>query len=422
LIFSTILKTPFKLTHDRQEFSDYTGAKISYGMQPMGNELFIQMRDLVFEHGIIEHDIVAIPFQHTKAIFPVNSEKSVLPFDVFAATFFMASRYEEYLPHKRDEHDRFDAKESIAYEFDFVHQPVVNIWTEALWVKLKESHPNIERTSRKFTMITTIDVDNAFKFKQKGAVRTVAGITKDLVSFDFSGLIHRLKVLAGKEQDPYDTFEYQLSLIKKHKLRFIYFFLLGDYGVNDKNIPVTSLKFQSLIKSLADYAEVGIHPSYGSNKSFDQLQKEISRLSHITNLEITKSRQHFLKVKLPETYRNLLDLDITDEYTMGYADLIGFRSGICVPFTFYDLDLEVETQLWIHPFAAMEGTLKYYMDVSLESAFGYYKRLMDEVYAVQGEFITLWHNDTINNQGAWKGWQGLFERIIEYGLELESKA
>ena len=422
LIFSTLLNTKFKVTHNREEFKAYEGAKISYGMQPMGDEAFIQMRELVFEHGIIEHDIIAIPFQHTKAIFPVHHEKSILPFDIFAATFFMASRYEEYLPHKRDEHDRFDAKESIAYECDFIHQPVVNIWAEAFWEYLSKKYPEIERTTRSFKMYTTIDVDNAYAYKQKGVVRTIAGITKDVVSFDFGGLVERVKVLTGKQKDPYDTFDYQLELIKKHNLKFIYFFLLGDYGMNDKNIPVTSLKFQSLIKSLADYAEVGIHPSYGSNSSFEQLQKEIGRLSSITNLEITKSRQHFLKLKLPETYRNLLDLDIVHDYTMGYAALIGFRSGICVPYTFYDLDLEVETQLWIHPFAAMEGTIKYYMDVGLESAFSYYKNLMDEVYAVSGDFITLWHNDTINNEGAWEGWRDLFERIIHYGLELEQKA
>lgn len=422
LIFSTVLQTAFKLTADREEWKAYEGPRVSYGLQPMDDEIFIQYRELLFENGIIEHDLNAIDFEHTKAIFPVNHEKSALPFDIFASSFFMASRYEEYLPHKRDEHDRFDAKESIAYEFGFIDQPVVNIWAEALWQRIIIKYPQVQRKAREFKMLTSIDVDNAYAYRQKGFVRSLAGISKDLLRLNPSGLKKRIRVLMGLERDPYDTFDYQLNLIKKYKLNVIYFFLLGDYGFNDKNIPVTSYKFQSLIKSLADYAQVGIHPSYGSNKSYLQLQKEINRLSSITNLEINKSRQHFLKMKLPETYRNLLDLDIMHDYTMGYAAMYGFRSGLCVPFTFYDLDLEVETLLWIHPFAIMEGTVKYYMDVPVENALRHYRKIMDEVKAVNGDFISLWHNDSINDIGVWEGWRAVFEGMIEYGIELESKS
>src|SRR3972149_4750237 len=114
-------------------------------------------------------------------------------------------------------------------------------------------------------------------------------------------------------------------------------------------------------------------------------------------LIIKNSRQHFLKLTLPETYRNLIDLDITDDYTMGFASQVGFRASICNSFNFYDLDMELETNLKIHPFAVMEGTLKNNMNIHRDDALQKIKQLIDEVKTVNGQFISLWHNDTLSN-------------------------
>ena len=154
----------------------------------------------------------------------------------------------------------------------------------------------------------------------------------------------------GLQKDPFDTYDLQFELQKKYKLKPIYFILFAEYGFNDKNIPVENRVFQTLIKSLADYAEVGIHPSFNSNFSAKKLKDEIARLSKVLNREVTKSRQHFLKLQLPYTYRNLINLDITDDYTMGFAAQPGFRAGICSSFYFYDLDMDSETKLRVHPF------------------------------------------------------------------------
>ena len=102
---------------------------------------------------------------------------------------------------------------------------------------------------------------------------------------------------------------------------------------------------------------------------------------------------------------------------MGYASNYGFRAGTCTPFYFYDLDLEVETNLRVHPFAIMEGTLKYYMGIGPEHAMPHYRRLIDEVKMVNGNFISLWHNDSLNDYKHWKGWKSVFEEMIEYGQE-----
>jgi hypothetical protein len=415
LLFKDILGVDFQLTVDANHFNSFEGAKFNYSNNPIGDELFFTSRNLLFEAGIIEQNISVFDYNNSKTFF-ATGKVSALPFDVFAASFYLVSRYEEYLPHIRDEHDRFDAKDSLAFANGFLQKPVVNIWT--MWVKelIQKKFPSFIFPEKKFKFISTIDIDNAYAYREKGFTRGVGGYLKSASIFNMQEIVERTRVLLGLEKDPYDTYDFQLEMIKKYKLNMIYFFLLGDYGVNDKNLPIESKKFQSLIKMLGDYAQIGIHPSYGANKSKEQLKKEVGRLSNVLHREITKSRQHFLKLRLPETYRNLIDLDITDDYTMGYASQVGFRASICTPFNFYDLDMELETKLKIHPFAVMEGTLKYSINVTPEDAMSKIKPLIDEVKAVNGEFISLFHNDTLSNKKLWIGWQQVFEEMVNYTM------
>ncbi len=237
------------------------------------------------------------------------------------------------------------------------------------------------------------------------------------MNLDFEGLAQRLKVVLGKTKDPYDTFDYLLDLQLKYKFKSIYFFLLADYGHNDKNIPVTSKKFQSLVKSMADYTQVGIHPSWASNTNSEKLAKEIKRLETITKREVTRSRQHFLKLDLPTTYRRLIDLGIKEDYTMGYASQVGFRAGTSLPFYFYDLDMETQTQLLLHPFAVMDGTLNEYLELPVDDAQYLVKELMDSVKKVNGTFISLWHNETVSDNRHWHDWKQVYEFTIEQAFK-----
>jgi hypothetical protein len=415
-MFKDILGIDFKLTTDIEAFRNYQGPKLSYTHNSISNELFFISRSLLFESGITEQNISVFENNYNPVFF-ATGKASAMPFDVFAASFYLVSRYEEYLPHIRDEHDRFDAKDSLAFISGFLEKPLVNIWAIQLKQLIKEKYPTLVFPKSKFEFISTLDIDNAYAYREKGFTRSLGGYLKSLSIGNFSEVTERTRVLLGLEKDPYDTYDFQLEMLKKYKFKSIYFFLLGDYGPNDKNLPIESKKFQSLIKMLADYAQVGIHPSYGSNNSKQQLKKEIGRLSHVLHRDVTQSRQHFLKLRMPDTYRNLIEFDITDDYTMGYATQVGFRASICTPFNFYDLDTETETKLKIHPFAMMEGTLKYRMKIYPKDAMAKIKQLIDEVKAVDGVFISLWHNDTVNNRKIWRGWKTVYEDMVIYATQ-----
>lgn len=413
--FREMLGLELKITENAQEFIAHEGPKLSYTHQALADELFFFSRNLLFETGISEQNISVFEWEGHKVFFSAG-KASAFPFDPFAAGFYLVSRYEEYLPHIRDKIDRFDAKNSLAYQHGFLCRPVVDQWAILLREKLAERFPSLQFGTKKYTYVPTIDIDNAFAYRQKGLMRTLGGYAKALLEFNFEDIRTRTRVLLRLQKDPYDTYEYQLALQKQYGLKPVYFFLVGDYGVNDKNLSTQNRRFRELIRHISDYADVGVHPSFGSNKEPSRLQVEIMRLKNILHRDITRSRQHFLMLKFPNTYRNLLDRDITDDYSMGFANEIGFRAGTCSPFHFYDLDFESETALRIHPFAAMDATLNLYMKLSPGEAIEKVKMLIDETRKVNGVFVSLWHNETLSDEKQWKGWKAVYEEIVRLAV------
>lgn len=415
LLLKDLLEIDFQLTEDIEAFKASEMPKFSYTYNQISDELFVKSSDILFETGMKDQPISVFNYRDTSVFF-ATKKTSEFPFDLFAASFYLVTRYEEYLPHIRDEHDRFDAKTSMAYKHGFLQKPLVNIYAKWLKKALLDYYPNLFISSQKFKFISSIDIDNAYAYREKGVVRNLGGYARAAFELNFSELADRTLALLGFRKDPFDSYAYQLEIMKEHKFKSIYFFLLGDYGVNDKNISVEKPLFQTLIKHIGDYADVGIHPSYGSNKDPEQVKREIERLSNVLHKEVTCSRQHFLKLRMPETYRNLIESDITADYTMGYATDIGFRASICTPFYFYDLDMEMETKLVIHPFSMMEGALKYGMGIAPDQAMNHIRPLIDEVKSVDGVFMSLWHNESLGERKLWKGWKPVYLDMVKYAM------
>ncbi|MBN2175040.1 MAG: polysaccharide deacetylase family protein [Bacteroidales bacterium] len=416
LLFKEMLNTEVQITSNEADFFAYEAIKFNYSKHQLGDELFFCSDNLLFERGIRHIDMNVVEFENLPALFPVYNKDSAFPFDPFAASFYLVSRYEEYLPYRKDEYGRFPANESIAFQKGFLQKPLVNIWALKIAEKISQKFSAFTHKPNKYRYLPTIDIDAAWAYRQKGLFRTVGGFAGALFRQDFEDIKLRMKVLTKMKEDPFDIYGYLFEIQKRYKLSPIYFILFAEYGFNDKNITVTNRNFQTLVKSIADYAEVGIHPSYNSNDYPKKLKKEISRLSKVLNREITKSRQHFLKIQLPTTYRNLINLDILDDYSMGFAAQPGFRASICSPFNFYDLDLDFETKLRIHPFSIMDGTLRDYLNLGTEEALEQISQLIDEVKAVKGTFISLWHNESLGETKRWTGWRGVYEEMTRKAL------
>ncbi|HSH67455.1 MAG TPA: hypothetical protein VLB84_17050, partial [Bacteroidia bacterium] len=199
MLFKDILGINFMLTSDVALFKAHTEEKISYTNNPVGDELFFVSRNLLFETGITEQNITVFEFNEHSAFF-ATGKLSALPFDVFAASFYLVSRYEEYLPHIRDEHDRFNPMDSLAFKYSFLQKPLINIW--AKWVKelLERKFPSIQFPQKKYSFISTIDIDNAYAYREKGVTRSIGGYLKSFFRLDLSEIAERTKVLLRLEK------------------------------------------------------------------------------------------------------------------------------------------------------------------------------------------------------------------------------
>jgi len=409
--FVRILQIPISFTTTVDEFVAHNGPKMTYSKSPLGKEFFVRSHDLLFEQGVNDIEINMSKWDTIPCFFPTG-KIATIPFDIFAASFYLLSRYEEYLPFVQDAYERFPADESLAFKNKFLDKPIIDIWAYKFLEYLKEKFPNYEYTQRKFEFISTFDVDNVFAYKQKGFIRNFGGFFRDLFRFRIRNLFERVLVLTNFRKDPYNTYDYILNISKKNKIKTIFFFLIGDYTTYDTNVSSSNSIYKSLIKSIADYVDVGLHPSYFTMSNAEKLKREKKRLEAIVNKPILKSRQHFLRLKIPETYQNLLDLEVKEDYSMGYAQEVGFRASTCTPFYFYDLDFEIQTPLKIFPFAVMDSTLNYYKRYVPAIAKSKINILIEEVKKVNGTFILLFHNETFSEDKRWKGWRKVYEDVI----------
>ena len=411
-VFTRILLIPVDFTTKVEDFVAFNGPKMTYTKSPFGNEFFVKSNDLLFEQGVNDMEIIIQKWEEVACFFNAGP-KSLIPYDIFAASFYLISRYEEYLPHVKDAHGRYTAEQSMAYKYRFLEKPVVDIWAYKLLKALKEKFPDYEYKKRSYEFISTVDIDNAYAYKHKSFVRTIGGFANDLAHFKLLNIWHRFAVIFNLKKDPFDTFEQFLTTRKKQQIKTIFFFLIGDYTTFDTNVSASKTKYRLLIKEMLDYASVGLHPSYFTMNNASLLKKEKKRLEGIINTPIQRSRQHYLRLSLPETYQNLIDLEIEEDYSMGYASNVGFRASTCTPFYFYDLDFEIQTPLKIFPFALMDTTLNDYMKLTPRQSLGKIRDLKNEVKAVNGTFITLFHNESLSDYLRWKGWKRLFDSMIK---------
>ena len=411
-ILARTLLIPVSFTSKVEDFVAHNGLKLSYTKTALGSEFFIKSNDLLFEQGVNDLEINVQKWDDVPCFFATNINSS-LPFDIFAASFYLITRYEEYLPHVKDSHGRFTAEQSLAFKYKFLEKPVIDIWSYKFLSLLKERFPDYTYKTRKYNYISTIDIDNAYAYKHKSFIRGFGGFFMDIFRFKLRDVWNRTAVNLNLKKDPFNTFNELLSFKKEFNIKTIFFFSIGDYTTFDTNVSASKNKYKLLIKNVQDYALVGLHPSYFTMNNASMLKKEKGRLENITNTTIKKSRQHYLRFNLPETYQQLIDLEIDEEYSMGYASNVGFRASTCTPFYFYDLDFEIQTPLKVFPFALMDTTLNDYLKLTPKQSLGKIRDLRNEIKAVNGTFITLFHNESLSDYLRWKGWKRLYESMLK---------
>ncbi len=388
-----ILGIEVKFTSTIEEFIAYSGPKLSYGKKELGNELFIQSSELLMQEGFESIDINVKDWEDTKCFFAVGKNSS-LPFDIFSASFYLLSRYEEYLPQVKDEKGRFLASESIAFKSGFLQDPVVDIWAYKFKNLLLLSFPDIKFLIRKPIVHTIINANQPSLYKNKCLLITIIGFINDLFSFNLKSIFDRSSVLFRFRKDPFNTFNWIINSAKNSKSKLTVFFLLGASKNFEESLNSQKKYFKLLVKNVSDYQEIGLIFSDEALKDLVILNKEKEQIEAITNRALVCSMNNDYLVSLPHNYRNLIELEIATDYTMVYENVMGFRASTCSPFLFYDLDYEIVTPLKIHPIALVtKGLNKIATSKKLDTI----QKMMESVKKVNGTFSMIFYNYNFMN-------------------------
>lgn len=400
-------KIAYQITNDPIYYEVLEGFKFNYSGQHFDSGLQILPSEVLFSEEIIEYQIEKTLFYQEECL----TFNGIV--DPIASIFYIITRYEEYLIEKRDVHDRFEATNSLQFRFDWLEQCICDHWCEDLISFMeKEYQKAIPYYELPITFIPTFDIDNVRAYQWKEGLRSWVGILKDRWKKNQVSLAMRKNVKLGKHKDPYDTFDEILAL-KNLQIEPLVFWLIGDFAKYDRNVSSLDKRHITLIQDIASNIEVGIHPSYKSNFSTFYLEKEIVRLKEILEQDVLLSRQHYLKLNLPFTYRNLQQCKVEHDYSMGYASNVGFRAGTARPFLFFDLPKNSISNITVHSFCYMDVTFLDYLNCSLSESKNKVESLYQEITTYGGEFIPLWHNESISNYGRWKDWKELYDFTID---------
>jgi hypothetical protein len=393
------------------EFQSAKGVKINYTTLVVDAHVHIIPAGLLNETGISKSQPQVGMVGELPVLFPDSNTRGP-GFDFFSAVFWMLSRMEEYEFTSNDAFGRFAAQQSLAYKNNFLELPVVDAWVKLLLELPAFRQENIQSTDI-FKFICTIDVDNAYAIYGKPWWRQVLASGRDVLRGKPGFVFKRWKIWNGKLPDPNDTYSFLEKTSTEYKTPVLFFYLLGDYGSYDKNLTWDSAEMKKLVTKNASWTLPGIHPSFNSCNNAEMIKRETKRLRDISGMRVNSSRQHYLKCLFPYTFRHLIDAGIRNDYTLGFHDLPGYRAGTGHNFYFYDVLEENTTELLLRPFVLMDGTLHDYMKLDIEAAM----KKTEEIFATAKKYgspvCTLWHNDSIHDEGLWKGWQKIFLRQFE---------
>lgn len=393
--------------------SDRSGIRFNYSNKETSGGRWIRPSSIMMEKGAREVLVEKVQYEGIDCL----SIDGVV--DPVASVFYILTRYEEYNLEICDLHGRFPFEYSILNKLGLIDRAMCDHWSRFL-IDLLDKDLSLEAAIRTsltkggMRFVPTFDIDNSFAYLHKKGLRKVFSTAKDVLNADWNRIKERKKVNSGEIKDPYDTYDKieEVALICEETRIF---WLVGDKGDKDRNISVEQKDQKELIQRLESSLQIGLHPGYQSFGSGEKISNELKRLESICGHPITSSRQHFLRFRLPKTYRQLLNAGITDEYSMGFAEHTGFRCGTARAHPWFDLNTNEKTDLMIHPFVYMDGTLREYMKLTIEESKDLIRELHNEVKRTGGDFVFIWHNETIGNYNEWKGW----EDVLNFTLNLK---
>ncbi len=404
-VFVDIFGCDINITDDIDVFAKSAKFRINYSTEITEADINIIPHGLLSENDIRNQMIQLGKWNELPIFFQTTGAD--IPFEIFSAVFYLISRYEEYFPYEPDLYQRYPHTNSLAFKHQFLHLPLVDLWLQELKKLIQSKNRMMVLKENTFRFIPTYDIDIAYSYLGKGLKRNIAASILNFFRGEYAQIKNRQRVLQHKEKDPYDSYEFLDDLHARYAASPIYFFLVGNNGPLDKNLAFESDVMQKLFSHISKKYKVGVHPSYQSHNHIDFLKSEVAKLSS------NKSRQHYIRFSLPISYQNLIACNITEDYSMGYGSINGFRASTSYPFQWFDLSNNRQTDLKIFPFCYMECNSFFEQKLSAAQAREEMLHYFETVKKVNGNFITIWHNFSLGTDPLWTGWREIYEDLFD---------
>lgn len=344
-----------------------------------------------------------------------NNNELICHIDIFASSFFMLSRWEEYVIKEKDKHKRFPDKLSLAFEFGFHKRAIVNEYTEFLWNILLKLGVEQKRKERKYNLFLTHDIDF---FRRYDSIKKVSkAIGGDLLKRKSPKMAKQTintysKTKAGKEKDPYDTFDYLMDISDKYDVKSHFYFIPEKIGEADAQYNIDSDELISTIKNIKNRNHiVGAHFGLTTFNNQEILSTEQKRLQEITSV-VDESRQHFLRFENPKTWQILNGNNIKTDSTLGYTTDIGFRCGTCYDYSVFDIIKRRKLNLKEYPLIVMDTALANSSNRDKDTFLKEFEGIYKTVKSFSGNFVFLWHQNN-SALSEWRFVKAEYENIIK---------
>ena len=331
--------------------------------------------------------------------------------DLVASAFFMLSRWEEVVAIDCDTHGRFPAHAATAVKQGFLNRPVVDEYASLIrqfLIQLGWNEPFPEKT---FTVVPTHDVDHPLLWwKPMDRLRTLAG------SFKREHPLEEIRWWFRQSTDPFDSFDELMGLSEKNGWVSQFNFM----GLRPKNsdawYPLNHPFVKNLIKRIRERGHtIGFHPSYEAFEDEKLFENELQSIREVSGEAVLSGRQHYLRFAVPETWNRWEKAGLSTDSSMGYAELPGFRCGICRSFPVFDVLKKKKLDLMEQPLLLMDVSLVHYKKTTVEEALEQALSLREQVEKHRGEWVVLWHNSSWNTP-FWEPWKDIYQEIIKNAM------
>jgi len=393
------------ITSDKEKFLSFSGDKIQYTPERIWpNILHIEALELLLSSEIISCKVTMKEWQSLPVFFSGNGD---IPFDWLAASFYLLSRYEEYLPYQPDQYGRYPVTASLAYQHDFLSIPLVQVWTARVREKFQlyslpamPVAPDIQ---------VTFDMDELFQYRYLSLKRGLKRLVGNLMRVAIDSIITQFQVALGRRQDPYDRWQDSWHLLESMRKKPGFFFSGANKNSgNDRQLSIEHSATKTIFQHCEAKGFIGWHPSWAASHEPSVLQEELGRLHAIAKHPIEKSRYHYLRFQLPVSYRQLLELGVRHEYSMGYGNINGFRASYADPHPWFDLVNNEVTDLIVHPFFYMDTVSVFQQEESPDEAMDFIQQTMSTCRGVVRELQFVFHPHAL----AEKRWRDLLTNIL----------